>query len=251
MTKKDLRDGMIVETHGFGSYVVMDGCKVARNIDGFIKLDDQNDDLTYVDDAFTIDKVYANNTGLYSLENMFKHPGTVLWERTTVKEMTLEEIEKELGYKVKLIDNTPKREFKVGDKVRTTNLNDPHGNELFAVGSVCTIKRIYDDAKLPYLLEDEDGETFFYNADMFEPCERTFKVGDTVRIRHWDDMKEEFGLDYAGDIKCRHSFLSDMKHLCGRKCKINAIDVDEVMLDFADKAGSIGWIYSTDMIEHV
>lgn len=252
MTKKDLRDGMIVETRRFGSYVVMDDCKVARTIDGFISLDDQNDDLTYVDDDFTIDKVYANDTGKYSLENMFKNPGKLLWERTTVKEMTLEEIEKELGYKIKLAGTTHEPKFKVGDKVRTTKLRDYCGTPLFPVGTVCTIKEISnDDGKIPYKLYDVDGDFFYYGADMFEPCKREFKVGDTVRIRHWDDMKEEFGLDYGEDIKCRHCFTTEMKHLCGRKCKIKAIDVDEVMLDFEDKSGNTGWMYSTDMIEHV
>ena len=27
-----------------------------------------------------------------------------------------------------------------------------------------------------------------------------YKVGDVVRIREWDDMEKEFGLDDIGDI---------------------------------------------------
>lgn len=31
-----------------------------------------------------------------------------------------------------------------------------------------------------------------------------FKVGDKVRIRSWEDMEKEFGVDSDGDIKCNY-----------------------------------------------
>lgn len=253
MTKKDLRDGMIIETRKFGAYLVMGNCTIARALDGWIELDDQNDDLTYSDDDFTIDKVYANDVHNGTLKGMFKHPGKLLWERTSVKEMTLEAIEKELGYKVKLIDTKPNREFKVGDKVRTTKLKDTYGTELFPIGTVCTIAYIHKDGgRLPYRLEKEDGDYYYYNADMFEPCEREFKVGDVVRIRRWADMAEEFGLDSDGDIDCKYHFTTPMTNLCGRKCTISTIEGTTVKLDFGDDiADNTWWLYSTDMIEHI
>lgn len=42
-----------------------------------------------------------------------------------------------------------------------------------------------------------------------------YKVGDVVRIREWDDMENEFGLDCDGAIKCQGSFVISMKEFCG------------------------------------
>lgn len=72
-----------------------------------------------------------------------------------------------------------------------------------------------------------------------------FNVGDTVRIRQWDDMEREFGLDLDGCIDCQHTFISDMKDLCGLTFQI----ADEV------NNGTIGRIrgftISEDMVELV
>lgn len=189
MTKKDLRDGMIVETRGGKRYLVMNGCRVARRVEGYIILENQRIDLTYPsDDYFTIDKVYANDNDVFDLRSMFENPGKLLWARTTTKEMTLEEIEKELGHKVKLVDTRPNREF---------------------------------------------------------------KVGDAVRIRQWDDMEKEFGVNWRGTIHCDGAFVVEMKNLCGRKCTIKDIIDNTVKLDFEDRTGDIHWKYTKDMIEHI
>lgn len=79
-----------------------------------------------------------------------------------------------------------------------------------------------------------------------------FKVGDRVRIRQWDDMKREFGLDPDGDIDCGPCFTWFMRDagLCGRTATI--IDIDSngyVGLDFDDKSGEINWCYSIGMLE--
>ena len=40
--------------------------------------------------------------------------------------------------------------------------------------------------------------------------------GDTVTIRTWDDMAEEYGLNKYGEIKTPHlTILQDMKQFCG------------------------------------
>lgn len=252
MTKKDLRDGMIVEIRCGKRYLVMNGCRVARRVEGFISLENQRIDLTYPsDDYFTIDKVYANDNDVFDLRSMFENPGKLLWARTTTKEMTLEEIEKKLGYKVKLVDNASKDELRVGDKVRTTKSTDYSGCELFPVGTVCTIKKITENIhNLPYLLYDGEDD-WWYSEDMFEPCNRDFKVGDVVRIRQWDDMEKEFGFGCDGDINCDGSFVVEMKNLCGRKCTIKDIYDNIVRLDFEDSTGDIYWQYTTSMIEHI
>ena len=43
-----------------------------------------------------------------------------------------------------------------------------------------------------------------------------YKIGDKVRVRQWDEMKKEFGLDPWGDIKCDHIFVKDMREYCGK-----------------------------------
>lgn len=34
------------------------------------------------------------------------------------------------------------------------------------------------------------------------------KVGDVVRIRSWEDMEAEFGVDEDGNIPCKYSLLT-------------------------------------------
>lgn len=38
-----------------------------------------------------------------------------------------------------------------------------------------------------------------------------YRTGDEVRIKTWEEMKEEFGLTSSGDIKCRCYFLKEME----------------------------------------
>lgn len=50
-----------------------------------------------------------------------------------------------------------------------------------------------------------------------------FKVGDKVRVRSWDSMEKEFGLNWRGDINCPVLFLKGMKEYCGTIQTITAI----------------------------
>lgn len=83
--------------------------------------------------------------------------------------------------------------------------------------------------------------------------ERNFKVGDKVRIRQWDDMAEEFGMDGPVYIQTLEGFVEIMRPLCGKKAKIRAIHGERVSLeDFEDCEGLYtDFNYSMDMIEHV
>lgn len=49
------------------------------------------------------------------------------------------------------------------------------------------------------------------------------QVGDSVRIRSWEDMKSEFGVDEYGNIPCRFSFTEYMKDMCGDEFTITKI----------------------------
>lgn len=49
-------------------------------------------------------------------------------------------------------------------------------------------------------------------------------IGDTVRVRQWDDMAAEFGLDRDGDIQCPWYFLRDMTGFCGQIFEVVGFD---------------------------
>lgn len=78
-----------------------------------------------------------------------------------------------------------------------------------------------------------------------------FKVGDRVRIKSWEQMEKEFGMEF-GWIACKCRFNSEMRHLCGRTATISAINDYKVKLtDWSDDTGGLYWTISTDMIELV
>lgn len=53
------------------------------------------------------------------------------------------------------------------------------------------------------------------------------KPGDYVRIRQWDDMEAEFGLDTHGSIACPLVFVEEMKNLCGMVFLVKTKPQDE------------------------
>ena len=107
-TKADLKTGMVVEIRGGGRYLVIGNRMV--NEDDHLLLGDYREDLTDGDDMtdFDIVKVYEINSDyLYDIEDVLLHSSlNLIWERKeeVVKEMSVEEIEKELGYKVKVVN---------------------------------------------------------------------------------------------------------------------------------------------------
>lgn len=108
-TKSDLKDGMVVEYRN-GKREVVIGSRT-MDTSGFISLSDVNDDLIETANnwpRYDIMKVYevSNKNGLCKLTDIFKPEHlTLIWERESeYKEMTVAEIEKKLGYKVKIVD---------------------------------------------------------------------------------------------------------------------------------------------------
>ena len=80
-----------------------------------------------------------------------------------------------------------------------------------------------------------------------------FKVGDRVRIRDWDDMEREYGLDNNGSInKHNPTFVKTMRCLCGKYATISAIYGDSIELtDWSDYGSDVAWGYAKYMIEPV
>ena len=103
-SKADLKPGMVVEYRDGQRRIVLNDCFMNLNRKGYLEFSDYSDDLiSRMADYTTIKKVYLSHSKNLSTycdnDNL-----TLLWERDEAKEMTITEIEKELGYKVKIVD---------------------------------------------------------------------------------------------------------------------------------------------------
>lgn len=72
-----------------------------------------------------------------------------------------------------------------------------------------------------------------------------YKVGDKVRVRAWDDMEKEFGLDGSGDIKCRCWFTKQMRDLCGKIVQIKSVSPESEIYCIKDDYHT----FTDDMLE--
>ena len=83
-----------------------------------------------------------------------------------------------------------------------------------------------------------------------------FKAGDKVRIKSWEAMEAEFGLDGDGDIKRFPWFVTGMRGLCGSEVTVVS---DPEMTDFGDEddcevfevVGHEEFEFATWMVEEV
>ena len=114
-----------------------------------------------------------------------------------------------------------------------------------AFGTALAVARAYGDKETEAKLLAEPSEPV--------KEEPKFKIGELVRIRQWDDMEKEFGVDSEGYIDSCVSFVPPMKPLCGKYAEITKIrDDGKVKLRFFNcEKEEVGWGYSTDMIEKV
>ncbi len=113
--------------------------------------------------------------------------------------------------------------------------------KIFAVRDISGEEIIPEDETL--LRRDNEGYYWYLSADMLEPFApissfddfedvdlsqfwrfpmklEDIRIGDTIRVRQWDDMVAEFGLDDDGDIKTPSGFLQDMANLCGQTFEV-------------------------------
>lgn len=74
-----------------------------------------------------------------------------------------------------------------------------------------------------------------------------YTVGDKVRVRAWDDMEKEFGLDANGNIKCRCWFTEQMRDLCGKIVQIERVSTQFETYGIKDDFH----IFADDMLEDV
>lgn len=133
---------------------------------------------------------------------------------------------------------------KLGDGRKGIAKRSPDDKFNLAFGTALAVARAYGDKETEAKLLAEPSEPV--------KEETKFKVGELVRIRQWDDMVKEFGLDADGDIKTYAGFVSYMKPLCGKYAEIVRLDGSLVELKFFNCDGlNTSWNYSTDMIEKV
>ena len=51
-----------------------------------------------------------------------------------------------------------------------------------------------------------------------------YKVGDKVKVRSWDSLAKEFGVEYAGDIRLPNNwFVHQMQKYCGEMLVITEV----------------------------
>ena len=74
-----------------------------------------------------------------------------------------------------------------------------------------------------------------------------YKIGDWVRIRQWDDMEAEYGLDMYGRIMIPLKFANGMRGFCGHWGRIT--NVYERNYDIKFSSVSNGWVWGDEMLE--
>ncbi len=73
------------------------------------------------------------------------------------------------------------------------------------------------------------------------------KVGDWVRIRQWDDMEAEYGMDVYGNILVPLIFTDIMRKYCGRWGKITCVYEHSYDIDFLSVLSN--WSWGDEMLE--
>ena len=88
--------------------------------------------------------------------------------------------------------------------------------------------------------------------------EPKYKPGDRVRIRDWDDMAAEYGLDEYESIKIPCSFTDEMRTLCGRELTVKHSayftypNINTYVYKFAENDGGWNWYnIGEEMLEPV
>lgn len=73
-------------------------------------------------------------------------------------------------------------------------------------------------------------------------------IGDVLKIREWDDMASEFGINQNGNIPCNLVFVHSMKYLCGNRFTVKYV-YNEAANIRPEEEEFTGWHISADMLE--
>lgn len=69
-----------------------------------------------------------------------------------------------------------------------------------------------------------------------------FKVGDRVKVKSWDDMAREFGVNTNNIILCEYRFVPYMRKYCGRIMTVT------MELCGAYELNNLIWSFTDDML---
>ena len=102
------------------------------------------------------------------------------------------------------------------------------------------------------VIEVEDVNIFTYDNwvfsnEMYEVVEKWDKGKMKVRIKEWDTLAEEFGIDEDGNIDCLYSFTTDMKECCGKIIEVNEDNLLEP--DIINIFVYEGWFFTDEMFD--
>ena len=86
-------------------------------------------------------------------------------------------------------------------------------DELNAMTSYFILRQRYGDSNVEMkVVQIDNMKRWWHNIK--------YKIGDTVKIRSWEEMEAQFGLDNDGDIACPGVFTKDMAELCNKEVEI-------------------------------
>ena len=145
--------------------------------------------------------------------------------------------------------------FQVGDQVivkaraRRPQKWGSHGSMDKYMGTVQEIEKIFPSGHV-YLkgCQSSCGNNWFFELNDLMPLP---EIGDQIKIRSWEDMEEQFGLDGCGNIDRGDKiipFIKDMKYLCG---KTYVIGEGEIRSDHYIRYHVDNWYIEPYMIERV
>jgi len=77
-----------------------------------------------------------------------------------------------------------------------------------------------------------------------------FKIGDKVKVRSWDDMEKEYGINAWGNIDVRCGFTPEMKRFCGKVVTIKSISTSGRAYRIKEDAEAYYWSDGMFKSEH-
>ena len=92
-------------------------------------------------------------------------------------------------------------------------------------------------------------DNWFFSNEMYEVVEEWEKGKMKVRIKEWDTLSEEHGIDEDGDIDCLYNFTTEMKEYCGKIIEVNEGNLLEP--DIINIFVYEGWFFTDEMFDVV
>lgn len=106
MKKSDLKVGYVVKFRNNEIGIIMQtnqGSIIIQKDETYNKFNFFSEDLTNINGDYDIMEVYGFTNKYYTALRISKEDRKLLWKRKDKKEMTISEIEKELGYPIKVV----------------------------------------------------------------------------------------------------------------------------------------------------